>query len=111
MEGRPREREMGRTLKRRAPPATCDLASYPGRKKNGLGTRQPAAHAELAAKWRRPVCTGKSSTIYRSSVGQERSDRLVTGHTSVDGGGVQWKNQRLNIFLLGDSGFSEEDEE
>ena len=44
-------------------------------------------------------------------MGQERNDRLVTGHTYVDGGGVQWKNQRLNIFLFGDSGFSEEDED
>ena len=88
-----------------------------GHSSNGARARhrpcvtQPAAHAELAAKWRRSVCTGKSSTIYRSSVGQVRNDRLVTGHTSVDGGGVQWKNQRINIFLLGDSGFTEEDEE
>ena len=32
----------------------------------------------------------------------------MTGHTSVDSRGVQWKNQRTNLFLLGDSGFSEE---
>ena len=49
--------------------------------------------------------------IYRSSVGQERNDRLVTGHTSVDSRGVQWKNLRINVFLFGDSEFSEEDEE
>ena len=72
---------------------------------------KPAAHAELAAKWRRSMCTGKSSTIYRSSVGQERNDCLVTGHTSVDSRGVQWKNLRINLFLFGDSGFTEEDEE
>ena len=46
-----------------------------------------------------------------SSVGQERNDRLVTGHTSVDSRGVQWKNLRINLFLFGDSGFTEEDEE
>ena len=39
-------------------------------------------------------------------MGEERNDRLVTGHTSVDSRGVQWKNQRLNLFLLGDSGFT-----
>ena len=48
--------------------------------------------------------------IYRSSVGQERNNRLVTGHTSVDGRDVQWKNQHMNLFQLGDSGFTEEDE-
>ena len=72
---------------------------------------QPAAHARVGSKWRRSMCTGKSSTIYRSSVGQERNDRLMTGHTSVDSRGVQWKNLRINLFLFGDSGFSEEDEE
>ena len=35
----------------------------------------------------------------------------MTGHTSVVGRDVQWKNQRINLFLFGDSGFSEEDEE
>ena len=54
------------------------------------------------------MCTGKNSTIYCSSVGQEKNDRLVTGHTSVDGRDVQWKNQHMNLFLLRDSGFTEE---
>ena len=44
-------------------------------------------------------------------MGQERNDRLVTGHTSVDSRGVQWKNQHINLFLFGDSGFTEEDED
>ena len=44
-------------------------------------------------------------------MGEERSDRLVTGHTSVDSRDVQWKNQRIHLFLLGDIGFSEEDED
>ena len=41
---------------------------------------------------------------------QERNDRLVTGHTSVDSRDVQWKNQRINLFLFGDSGFTEDEE-
>ena len=45
---------------------------------------QPAAHAGVGSKWRHSMCTGKSSTIYRSSVGQERNDRLVTGHTFIE---------------------------
>ena len=49
--------------------------------------------------------------IYRSSVGQERNNPLVTGNTSVDGRDVQWKNQRINLFQLGDSRFTQEDEE
>ena len=43
-------------------------------------------------------------------MGQEKNDRLVTGHTSVDSRGVQWKNQRINLFLFGDSGFTEDEE-
>ena len=41
---------------------------------------------------------------------QERNDRLVTGHTSVDSRGLQLKNQRLNLFMFGDSGFTEDEE-
>ena len=52
----------------------------------------------------------KSSTIYLSSVGQERNDHLVTGHTSVDSRAVQLKNQRLNLIMLGDSRFTEDEE-
>ena len=43
--------------------------------------------------------------------GTRENDRLVTGHTSVDSRGVQLKNQCINLFLFGDSGFTEEDEE
>ena len=32
----------------------------------------------------------------------------MTGHTSVDSRDVQWKNQRINLFLFGDSGFTED---
>ena len=38
------------------------------------------------------------------------NDRLVTGHTSVDSRDVQWKNQRVNLFQLGDSMFTEGEE-
>ena len=38
--------------------------------------------------WRHLVCTEKGSTIYCSSVGQERNNCLVTGHTYVVSGDV-----------------------
>ena len=37
-------------------------------------------------------------------MGQERKDCLTIGHISVDGRDVQWKNQYINLFDLGDSG-------
>ena len=34
-------------------------------------------------------------------MGQERKDCLVTGHTSVDSRHIQWKNQCMNLEIMG----------
>ena len=44
-------------------------------------------------------------------MGQERSNRLVTGHTYVVSGDVYLKNQHHNLFQHGDSGFTKEEDE
>ena len=57
------------------------------------------------------MCTGKGSTINCSSVGQERINHFVTGHTYVVSRGVWLKNQCNNLFQHGDSGFTEKEDE
>ena len=47
---------------------------------------------------------GRVARCYCSSVGQERKECLAIGHITVDGRDVQWKNQYINLFNLGDSG-------
>ena len=53
----------------------------------------------------------ESSTIYPRHEEKEINDRLVTMHTSADSGDASRKNQPVNSFQHGDSGFTEEEEE
>ena len=52
---------------------------------------------------RAPQSTAEELNSLSQQCGTRRNDYLVPGHISVDRRDVQWKNQCINLFQLGDS--------
>ena len=69
------------------------------------------AHAELAANGVVYGLRVELLEIYCRCEEQERKEHLVTVHTSACVRGALYKGQRVNLFLLQDSGFTEEEED